>query len=151
MIRVRLTLEADGATCLESPYDRSFVDGLKAAIDYGGRSWDPSRKKWLISALYAEELCEFLQQVGAQVQDDRWPVGVLMPPPAMPEDLRQAFETLHLAYTAPLGVAEAVYRFWAKQTHTDVGGTVEHFHLVNDAIQVIRKHLDPKSDDDIPF
>ena len=70
-MRVRLTLEEDGAVCLESPYDPGFVEGLKRAIDYGGRQWNPGRKRWIVSALYTEELLRFLTHVGAQIQDDR--------------------------------------------------------------------------------
>jgi hypothetical protein len=68
MIRVRLTLEPDGATCLESPYDPVLVDGLKRAVDYGGRQWDAGRKRWIISALYTDDLVRFLTAFGAQIQ-----------------------------------------------------------------------------------
>lgn len=160
MIRVRLTLEPDGAVCLESPYDRTFVDGLKLAIDYGGRQWDPQRKKWLVSALYVDVLEDFLQRVGAQVQDDRGAPpagsGAVVPPPPMPTDLREAFNALFLAYAAPLCVAEASYKALAKYFHPDVGGHVDDFHGVNDAIAIVRKYLNPKpepmhDDTDIPF
>lgn len=153
-MRVRLTLEPDGATCLESPYDRAFVDGLKQAIDYGGRQWDSQRKRWLISALYADVLLAYLQQAGCQVQDDRSPSGgSLVPVPPMPEDLRRAFDTLHVAYTAPLCVAEGAYKALAKYYHPDKGGAGDGFTSINDAIQTIRDYLDPQegNDDDIPF
>jgi hypothetical protein len=150
-MRVRLTLEPDDRICLESPYDAAFVESLKRALDYGGRQWEPTRRRWLISALYAEELLAFLRQYGCQIHDDRTPAhsGMPTPLPPMPEDLRLAFDVLHLAYTAPLCVADASYRALSKYYHPDHGGDVTLFHAITDAIAVVRSHLDPK--DPIPF
>jgi hypothetical protein len=140
---------------MESPYDRDFVEGLKLHIDYGGRSWDPARKRWIVSALYTDVLLGYLTQVGAQVQDDRAPQAqALAAVPAMPAELKTAFDELYLAYTAPLCVAEGSYRALSKYFHPDKGGDVRQFQQVNDAIQVVRRYLDPKDDDldaDIPF
>ena len=155
MVRVRLTLEPDDAICLESPYDPLLVEGLKRAIDYGGRQWEPSRKRWIISALYAKDLVRFLQSYGAQIQDDRQQghPGALAPLPPMPTDLKEAFDALHLAYTAPLCVAEAAYRALSKYCHPDRGGEAQDFDRVASAITVVRSYLDPQedADDDIPF
>lgn len=154
MIRARLTLEADGAVCLESTYDATFVEGLKQALPYGGRNWNPDRKRWIVSALYIEDLLRYLSHVGAQVQDDRTSSGPVIPIPAMPPALRQAFDALYLAYNAPLYVAEQVYRGLSKVYHPDRGGQAEHFHHINDAIAIIRSYLDPQppdEDNDIPF
>lgn len=145
MVRVRLTTENPDQVCLQSPYSAELVDRIKSAIPYSGRAWDSSRKVWLVSMLFVPDLMQLLADLRAQVMDDRIQVlpQVLELPP-MPDDLREAFDTLHLAYTAPLGAAEAVYRFWAKQTHTDVGGNPEQFRAASEAITVIRRYLDPK-------
>lgn len=156
-LRVRLTLEPDGATCLESPYERSFVEGLKQALDYGGRAWDATRKRWIVSALYADALVQYLESAGCSIQDDRTPVptaGAAVPLPAMPTDLREAFDVLYLQYTAPLCVAEGSWRALVKYYHPDVGGDVALFQSVTEAIQVVRHYLDLKDDFDdssIPF
>ena len=163
-MRVRLTTEALGDTALESPYDADFVDGLKQAIPYGGRKWDSQRKRWLISVLYEDTLLEFLAQQGCEIRDDRdnpgtTPPTTLAPVTPMPADLKEAFDTLFLAYTAPLCVAEASYRALAKYWHPDRVGKPEQFHGVNDAIDIVRKYLDPRPeghygddpDDEIPF
>ena len=95
-----------------------------------------------------------LQALGAQVSDDRAEAQTLAPVPPMPEDLAQAFATLHLAPTAPLGGAEAMFKFWARYCHPDVGGDPALFRAANDAIQIIRRYLDPQEmpdDDAIPF
>ena len=147
MIRVRLTSEPDGSTCLESPYDRTFVDGLKFAVDYGGRQWDASRKRWIISALYTDILLNFLRSYQAHVQDDREGQGPVVAVPPMPDDLRQAFDALYLAYAAPLCVAEASYRALVKYVHPDVGGVADKFHKISGAIAVVRRYLDPEPED----
>lgn len=156
-MRVRLTLETDDAVAMKSPYDRAFVEGLKQALPWDGRSWDAQRKLWLVSPLYVRDLLAYLRQVGAEIQDDR-PVAVtVVPPPPMPPELREAFDVLYLAYTAPLCVAEGSYRALSKHYHPDKGGDPHAFHCVNDAMTTIRRYLDPKPEfqeddnDDLPF
>jgi hypothetical protein len=154
-LRVRLSTEPEDRIALQSPYDRAFVDGLKTAIPYAARAWDAERKVWLVWPLYQQELLDYLRAVGAQIQDDRHkadtPAHTAVP--AMPEDLAQAFATLHLAPTAPLGAADAVFKFWSRHCHPDVGGDPALFRAANDAIQIIRRYLDPQEpdDDDLPF
>jgi hypothetical protein len=154
-MRVRLTTEPDGSICMESPYDAGLVERLKVSIPYDGRSWDPSRKRWLISMLYEPDLLDLLQQVGADVKDDRMAAAAVSTIPPMPADLQAAFDALFLAYTAPLCVAVAAYRALSKYWHPDKGGRPEDFHAVSDAIRVIRRYLDPQpgdtDDDSIPF
>ena len=149
VLRVRLSSEADDRIALQSPYDRAFVDGLKQAIPYAGRVWESDRKIWVIWPLYQQDLLDYLRQVGAQVQDDRQTAHMPASVPAMPEDLKQGFDTLHLAYTAPLGLAEMAYKFWSRYVHPDMGGDVAQFHAVNDAITTIRHYLSTKEDTDV--
>jgi hypothetical protein len=152
-LRVRLTSEPDGRTCVESPYHQGLIEQLKATIPLVSREWHNERKRWLVSALYVTDLLTMLHGLGAQVSDDRAEAHPPVALPAMPEDLAQAFTTLHLAPTAPLGAAEAVFKFWARHCHPDVGGDPALFRAANDAIQTIRRYLDPQEeeDDDIPF
>lgn len=152
-IRARLTSDPDGSICLESTYDRTFVECLKRDIPYDGRRWDPDRKRWIVSALYAAELVHFLHSYGATIQDDRDGIAAeaLQAIPAMPADLKEAFDALHLQYTAPIGAAEAVWRFMNKHFHPDKGGSGEECLLFNDAIETIRHYLNPPIEDDIPF
>jgi hypothetical protein len=152
-LRVRLTSEPDARVCIESPYHQGLIEQLKATIPLGSREWNNDRKRWLVSALYVSDLLTMLQSLGAQVQDDRQTTDTPTPLPAMPEDLAQAFATLHLAPTAPLGAADAVFKFWSRHCHPDVGGDPALFRAANDAIQIIRRYLDPQEpdDDDLPF
>jgi hypothetical protein len=151
-MRVRLTTASDDAIAMQSPYDADFVHRLKGWIPWDGRRWDPDKKMWMISTLYSADLLTLLQQVGAQVQDDRDTVASGVPPPPMPDDLRWAFDALFLQYHAPLCVAEGAYRQLAQYWHPDKGGSADDFHAVGDAIAIIRRYLDPKeiTDDDVP-
>jgi hypothetical protein len=147
---------------MESPYEPGFVQTFKGNIPSSGRKWLPDRKRWLVSALYIPELLALLRHIDAEVQDDRvTSEGVPVALPPMPPDLKAAFDILHLQYTAPLGAAEAVYKFFARYWHPDVGGTHEDCALLNQAIATIRQYLAPcpvppvpeegDHDDDIPF
>lgn len=143
-MRVRLTGEPDGAIALQASYRdwEPVLTRFKLDIPYDGRSWDATRKRWIVSALYTADLLAFLQQVGAQILDDRpMPVMPGTTIPAMPDDLKAAFDTLHVQYDAPLGVCEATYKFYAKHYHPDHHGDPEDFVAINDAITVIRHYL----------
>lgn len=74
---------------------------------------------------------------------------MVVPVPAMPEDLRQAFDTLTLAYTAPLELAEVAFRFYSKYYHPDKGGDEALFRQCNDAMAVIKSYLKPPHEDDL--
>ena len=143
-MRVRLTTVPDDGVYFESPYDQRFVEHFKQAISYSGRQWEPERKRWLVTALYVVDLLGFLAQQGVQIQDDRTPTTSMTAVPPMPDDLREAFDALTVAYVAPLCVAEAAFRAWSKYCHPDRGGDPQQFHKVNDAIAVVRKYLDPR-------
>jgi hypothetical protein len=156
-MRVRLTSNPDGSIVLEATYREwnPVREDFKAAIPWDCRRWDDERKRWIISALYVADLLQFPQRVGAQVQDDRTPETLLLERPAIPDDLRQAFATLHVAYTAPLRVAEAAFRGLSKVYHPDHDGSEEQFCAIADAIAVIRRYLSPIPGDpnanNVPF
>lgn len=157
-MRVRLSTSEGGDIWLTSPYDPVFVDALKRELPYGARMWDQQQKKWLVLNLYADDLMQFLRGWGAQVHDER-EAGDPAPLPAMPPELKAAYDVLFIQYEAPLCVALAAHRALAKYFHPDTGGNPEDFHRIGDAITVIRKYLDPKPettdarehDTDIPF
>lgn len=157
---VRLTTEPDGSVALASPYDAELVARLKRDIPYNGRSWEPSRKQWLISPLYETDLLRCLNDYGCSILDARavaatTPVRVVHaddPYKDMPADLRQALQTLYLSPEAPLLVAEASHRALARVYHPDNKnyGDQTIFLAVQAAIEVVRRYLD-NDGDDIPF
>lgn len=159
-MRVRLTTEPDNRLALESPYDRGFVDDLKARIPWDGRTWEPARKRWLLSRLYLPDFLAYCEERQIEVLDDSQPAEApVMALPPMPEELREAFDVLYLAYTAPIVVAEASYRALAKIFHSDRPdfGDAEKMASLNEAIATIRFFLTPPAgspdgvEDDIPF
>jgi hypothetical protein len=141
-MRVRLTGEPDGAIALEATYRdwEPVLTQFKLDIPYDGCRWDAARKRWIVTALYAADLLTFLQQVGAEILDDR-PTMPGTAIPAMPDDLKAAFDTLHLQYDAPLGACEATYKFFAKHYHPDHQGNLDAMVAINQAIEIIRRYL----------
>lgn len=151
-LRVRLTTEPDGSICVESLYDARFVELLKQDIPRGSRAWDGDRKRWIVSTLYVEELLSICQHCTATILDERAKDArdTVIPCPPMPEDLREAFDTLTLAYGAPLELAEVAFRFYSKYYHPDKGGDTDLFRRCNDAMGTIRRYLKPMpTEDDI--
>lgn len=150
MLKARITEEPDGRACLETPYHAELVSWLRT-LPSGSRSWDPDRKRWLISMLYAEEVLAALRQYGFNhIQDDRTrtdlaPMGdaaALWAPVGMPADLSAAFYQLGLNGQAPLELANLAFKFWATYLHPDKGGDAAQFDKVNTAIRTIRRYLE---------
>ena len=155
MVYVRLTAEPNGDICMESPYNPVFIENLKSAIPYSGRKWEPALARWLISSLYEMELQKFFGMHGIlmaepiHVHDERESSKNATPTtstpvviPDMPDDLREAFTLLHLAPTAPLGLAEISYKWLARIYHPDMStGDDTLIRRINDAIAIIRSYL----------
>lgn len=161
MLTVHLSTEPNGNVCMAFAYNKEFIDKLKLWIPWQGRTWDASRKRWIVGANYGEDLQAFLEAQGCRILDNRMngttppaTAPAVAPAPPMPDNLRQAFDGLYLAYTAPLCVAEASYKALARYYHPDHGGDTQDFYRVTDAIAIIRSYLDPQPgdpDDAIPF
>lgn len=147
-MRARLTEESDGRLCLETPYHRELVAAIKV-LPYGARAWDPDRHRWLISALYVEEVLAALAHYSFEVKDDRDTAvlphdgAALWAPAGMPADLSAAFYQLGLNGEAPLELAEHVWKWWLRWYHPDVNGTGEDANAknLNEAILTIRRYL----------
>lgn len=148
-MRARITTEPDGGLCLETSYQAAFVQALKTAIPWDRRTWDAARKRWSVSVLYADDLLRLLTDFHATVFDERCPhhEEALTVVPPMPPELRDAFDALFLAYTAPLCVAVAAYRALSQIHHPDHGGEAHQFRTVQTAIATIRQYLDPPTEE----
>lgn len=138
-MRVLLTSEPDGRCCLHSPYDPEFVAGLKQAIPAFYRTWVKERRCWLIADPYIRHLLIYLDRTGVEIEDDREPATIAHR--ELPSPVRQAFDVLYCAYTAPLTVVEGAYRALVKVHHPDKGGSVETCAQLNKAIATVRQHL----------
>lgn len=55
MNKLRITVE-NGIYCLTFGYKPEYVDGIKALIPAGGRSWDNQWKRWKVESQYKAEL-----------------------------------------------------------------------------------------------
>ena len=49
------------------------------------------------------------------------------------------YSVLMVTRSAPLGLCEAAYRYWAKELHPDAGGSHDKMKAINAAIQEIRR------------
>ncbi len=62
---------------------------------------------------------------------------------ALPPEVAEAYRTLHLRESAPLGVARAVYRALAKEVHPDTVGDHEAMRRLNGAYACLCDWLAP--------
>ena len=146
-MRVRLTATEEGDIWLQSPFDRPFVEALKAAIPWGGRAWDQSCKRWRIQVLYEQELLNLCTQWGevvdARTQNGTQEGETLPVSPTMPPELSDALAQLYLLPTAPLVVAETVWKTLSRYYHPDNQqyGDTEKMVTLNTAIATIRHYF----------
>jgi hypothetical protein len=55
----RLTISGS-SIAVETPFDRDFVDSLKAIVPYSDRKWDTKQKLWLISDAYGQAIANLI-------------------------------------------------------------------------------------------
>ena len=147
---VRLTAEPDGRICLESGFQEAFVAHLKDAIPWTGRAWVGTRKRWLISPLYATELLAFLRCHQARVQDERQRAAPAPLTPAdYPPDFVGACATLYVVLEAPYVVAEASWKALSRLFHPDNQSWGDHEKSValNAAWGVFKSYVTPPEEE----
>jgi hypothetical protein len=57
-----LTAMKDGSLMFLSSYDPALVAGLKEAVPWRARKWDPDQKAWFIDASYGQAVADLAQQ-----------------------------------------------------------------------------------------
>jgi hypothetical protein len=137
-----LSVGTDDRLVLRSHYDPDLVDALKEAIPYAYREWDKTSKVWRIDPDWGDVAVQVLKDRGATVIDKRPPVATAA---VVPPQLQEACARLCITPDAPLVVAEAAYKAWARLKHPDVGGDTETMQQLNDAIATF------KAFNEVPF
>ncbi|MBI2706720.1 MAG: DnaJ domain-containing protein [Proteobacteria bacterium] len=70
----------------------------------------------------------------------------MAPPPAVPQEVQKALSTLELAFPLTLEALKKQYKKLVKKSHPDLHAgdkrAEERFKTVNEAYQIMRKHLD---------
>jgi len=138
-----LVMGADERLALKSPYNPDLVTALKDAIPYHYREFDRPAKTWRIDPEWGEVLIAALEAIGIAVVDKR---PATAPTPTVAQALAEACRRLTILPEAPVEVAEAAYKAWAKLCHPDVGGSTEQMQEINDAIATFKSF-----NEEIPF
>jgi len=70
----------------------------------------------------------------------------MSPPPSLPQEVKKALSTLELATPLTLETLKKQYKKLVKKSHPDLHAgdkrAEERFKAVNEAYQIVRKHLD---------
>lgn len=147
---------ADGEVSLETPYNRNFVEDLKAVVDWKMRKWDPDHKVWIVRSAIFNRVHELL--------DDHYPYEDLYVSPDAQKEIQKGYKqsvdyfqdgylppgisaggstgpyaTLFVADNAPDCVVTAAHKALARMHHPDVGGDRDAMAAVNAAMDEIKK------------
>jgi hypothetical protein len=125
----------DERFALKTPFDRDFVEALKLAIPAPYREWSPEKKTWYIYQEYDDTVIDLVESRGGRVSDKRPQMATTA---VIPGPLQEACTLLCVTADAPLHIAEAAYRSWAKQHHPDVGGDTETMQRFNNALATFK-------------
>lgn len=58
---VTVTIE-QGNLVVKTPFNRSWVDDLKASIPHHGRQWNPQKKAWIVAYIYGQDVINVCQR-----------------------------------------------------------------------------------------
>ncbi len=125
---------------------RDLLDDFKRAFPLPGqRSFHPATKEWALPgyqrpALGAWLRANFALDAIQWLNDDEREPERERPNSTAMASIDAAYDAMQLRRGAPLGLAEAAYRWWSRQYHPDAGGTHEAFVSLGQAIDVIREH-----------
>lgn len=133
MSTATLVRQSDGSAHLYTPYDKAFVDALKARMPAALRRWNKPGKYWTIEGAGIVMAVAIVLKFYDDIEDIpavhiRSTVIAVSPHAA-----------LHLTEDAPLGLVETAYRWLAMEHHPDRGGSTRAMQEINAAFGAIRK------------
>jgi hypothetical protein len=136
----RCRLSAFGEAVLAFPFRAALVDDLKAGVPYRYRDYNPTTMEWTVQPEYADFATALLLEhfpdadVPARA---RWRQ-------AQPDSCHAGADHLRvlcLRDSAPPGLIDAAYRWWARELHPDRGGSHEQMVAVNHAYAALREQV----------
>lgn len=131
----RATLWVDkGWIHVRTPFDRAFIDALKALVPASDRRWDNDEKIWKVAAAWANELEPLVTRFYGPPTILEPEVVVVAAPAGAAHDPFGAL--LRLAGDDAL---KRIYRQLAAELHPDRGGSPERMIELNQAWEQIRK------------
>lgn len=125
---------------------------LRDAIEPSSRFWDGQLKSWMISyAVLRRVVCfarkqssidysalaiewQYMIAGACRAEDSGRPVII-----SKSDELRRAYETLHLLPSAPGSVVRIVFKTLALRAHPDRGGSTSQMAAINTAYDLICK------------
>ena len=126
-----------------TPFNRSFVDALKALAPGGDRIWDADKKTWMISeriVLLVKDLAEKSFRVQATFISKQQAQNASAPPrttTVAPIDKLM----LDFFRLLPYNAARKAYQIAAMELHPDRGGSLEKMTQLNAAWARIEKEF----------
>lgn len=122
----------DGWIHVRTPYNRDFVDDLKAGIEARFRAWDPDDKVWKVNPAKDEVLLRIVKKHYGDptILEDKEIVVV---------ENDGADPYGKLLRLAPDAVLKKCYRLIAAAVHPDAGGTGDQMTQANNAWALIKQ------------
>ncbi len=139
MTSARMTRTADGLSYrVTFPFDRIFVDAIKADVPPHSRTYDPDEKAWYIAVAYQRIIRQLLEAVFIEVEVSDF--GRHESRRAEPDvGGRTEFHVLHLRESAPPELVEAAFRCLARIHHPDRGGDTATMQAINSAYAALKE------------
>jgi len=131
-IPIAKTGRTTGFLFLEAPYNKEFLDSLKASVPQSKRVWDNNDKAWYVVRDQFDKLSHLL--------DMYYDETILVDFPAA-QVSSTAWARLYLVENAPLEVVRAVFKVLAMKHHPDKGGDAGTMQVINDAYKEILGEL----------
>jgi hypothetical protein len=118
---------------------RYTVEQLKEIIPPPLRSYDPTKKIWMITDWdYLNDWLEVLRG-NYPIETEFSSTQSSSPPPAQKQNITSPFQTLYLLPDAPPEVVKASYKALAKIHHPDAHGSSEKMIEINRAYETLTR------------
>ena len=120
-----------------TPYDKTFIDGIKQVLTPNERRYNPAEKCWVIREVVLEQIIPLLHlcypdfEIKTNIVDTT----------SEQDEESQLFAKLYLIKTAPENITKAVYRELVKSCHPDMIGksTNDTFIQIDQAYKKIKE------------
>ena len=137
--RAQCRLTAFGEGRFAFPFHRELIEALKESVPFRYRTYDPTKKEWLVESEYLDLAIDLLLEFFPDADIPRRPRPKTHGHEASADEA--AFRALHLLPTAPAPLIEASYRVMARLNHPDVGGDAETMKRVNGAYAALKERV----------
>jgi hypothetical protein len=124
---------------ISSFYDEDFLRDLKAEVSHFARSWNKTRKLWIIEETYVPVALEIAKRYFRGVELNRRAEQHQHTHSEQHYRSDNVHAVLHLLPTAPSELVKAAYRALSMLYHPDRGGDVQKMQALYAAYEKITK------------